>query len=320
MNVLVISPFFYGFNDTIVKSLEDLNYNVVLFNEYPDFKLSIFNSIFMKLPGILYRFIFDFYIKYFLSKCNNIDVVFIIRGESFTKENMRCLRQSYPCARFIMYQWDKSINLPLLKEQLPFFNAVYSFDPSDCRDLNLKFLPLFYQSSFLPKSKKIIKNRSIFFYGTDNSDRYKILSLIKNINCLENSDFVFYLYRSRLSYYFNKYIMRDVNLPSYRVFESKPISQEEIYRKADNVKVILDLSPQSQVGLSSRVFEALAMNKKLITTNRNIINYDFFTEEQIFILDYKSPIIPDEFYYTDYKTPKVFYENYSAKYFLEQIL
>ena len=49
-------------------------------------------------------------------------------------------------------------------------------------------------------------------------------------------------------------------------------------------KCILDYNQEGQVGLSLRPMEALFLERKLITNNTDIKNYDFYNHDNIFIL------------------------------------
>ena len=51
----------------------------------------------------------------------------------------------------------------------------------------------------------------------------------------------------------------------------------------------------SQAGLSIRTFEALAAHTKMITTNPRIKEYDFYSPENVLIIDRKNPVIDPEF-------------------------
>jgi hypothetical protein len=48
------------------------------------------------------------------------------------------------------------------------------------------------------------------------------------------------------------------------------------------------------------VFEALGFKKKLITNNQDIINYDFYNPNNIFIISESNYEVPSIFFETDY--------------------
>jgi hypothetical protein len=45
-----------------------------------------------------------------------------------------------------------------------------------------------------------------------------------------------------------------------------------------------------------RTFECLGLRKKLITTNFEVINYDFYSSKNILIIDRQKPSIPLSFF------------------------
>ncbi|TCP95020.1 hypothetical protein EDC44_11279 [Cricetibacter osteomyelitidis] len=64
---------------------------------------------------------------------------------------------------------------------------------------------------------------------------------------------------------------------------TKALSFEENLQKVKNCKVVADFVNSAHSGLSFRIFDALCFNKKLITTNKTIQNYDFYHPNNIFI-------------------------------------
>ena len=65
-------------------------------------------------------------------------------------------------------------------------------------------------------------------------------------------------------------------------FHYVPINGEEMNQLFLNSRCILDSPQAGQLGLTIRVLEALGAKKKLITTNKDIKNYDFYKEENIY--------------------------------------
>jgi hypothetical protein len=77
------------------------------------------------------------------------------------------------------------------------------------------------------------------------------------------------------------------------------ISQLKTY--LEESKVILDLVRNGHNGLSFRVFEALAYQKKLITTNHTIKNYEFFNPNNIMVLNPENIQIDSTFFLKKYE-------------------
>jgi hypothetical protein len=92
-----------------------------------------------------------------------------------------------------------------------------------------------------------------------------------------------------------------------RIFVHEYIEISNTYIKLSEVKNIIsssfalvDIQQQHQIGLSFRVFEALGFKKKLITNNQDIINYDFYNPNNIFIISESNYEVPSIFFETDY--------------------
>ena len=66
---------------------------------------------------------------------------------------------------------------------------------------------------------------------------------------------------------------------------SKPISYEENFRLTCHTKALLDYIEINNSGQSMRMMEALFREKKVITNNVLIKNYDFYNKNNIFILE-----------------------------------
>ena len=49
-------------------------------------------------------------------------------------------------------------------------------------------------------------------------------------------------------------------------------------------KAVLDIVQEGQIGLTIRTMETLCLHKKLITNNKDIVNYDFYNKNNIFII------------------------------------
>ncbi len=81
----------------------------------------------------------------------------------------------------------------------------------------------------------------------------------------------------------------------------KPLDYLDVNKSHTNTKVILDLPHPLQNGLTMRTIEAIGANKKLITTNEDIKNYDFYDEDNICILDKENITIEKDFFEKPYK-------------------
>lgn len=175
-------------------------------------------------------------------------------------------------------------NQSYIKEIIPYFDHVYSFDIDDCKKYNFLYLEQFLPFSFSEvkeiRSKLIIEQKNsltCFFVGEHWEEREQIINKISPILLLNNCKTDFYLVD-----YSKKFDIDDI--PSEN-FKKMPITYQENIKKSISADIILEINHKNQSGASLRSIEAILLNKKLITTNINIKNYEFYRPEQIFILD-----------------------------------
>jgi len=58
----------------------------------------------------------------------------------------------------------------------------------------------------------------------------------------------------------------------------------------------------------------LGLHKKLITTNSDIVNYDFYNPQNILVVDEKNPTIPASFFETKYiPIPAAIFNKYTLE-------
>ena len=70
-----------------------------------------------------------------------------------------------------------------------------------------------------------------------------------------------------------------------------------------------------------RTIEMVGMNKKLITTNQTIKDYDFYNPKNISVVDRKNVVIDDEFLHTSYEPlSKEMYQKYSLQCWILEVL
>ena len=66
------------------------------------------------------------------------------------------------------------------------------------------------------------------------------------------------------------------------------LSYEEVITKIKKSKCLLEINLEGQEGITLRTLEALFFNKKLITNNIKIKEYDFYNENNIYVINDKN--------------------------------
>ena len=98
--------------------------------------------------------------------------------------------------------------------------------------------------------------------------------------------------KTNIKLYHNKfyyYLFKIFKWKEYRYIKPqnlifKPLTRKEVNYYMNKSKCILDIVDLKQLGLTQRIFDCLYLNKKIITTNEKIKMYDFYNENNIYIL------------------------------------
>ncbi|MEQ3044081.1 hypothetical protein AAA017_10910, partial [Odoribacter splanchnicus] len=103
-------------------------------------------------------------------------------------------------------------------------------------------------------------------------------------------------------------------------FHYKALAKNELFEVIKKSRTILDIQHPKQSGLTIRTIEMIGARRKLITTNSNIKEYDFYHPANIFIVDRECPVIPDDFFKMDYhQVNSDIYYKYSLDGWLDEI-
>jgi hypothetical protein len=218
--------------------------------------------------------------------------------------------------------WDSIRNKKQALSLLPLSDKFFTFDETDIDiDNKIEFLPLFYIEDYEKISKNKNTNYDLSFVGTIHSDRYKILKKIEEFALENNLSTYFYFYSpSRLLFWIKKITDKHFFLIQEKDIFYKGLRKEDILNLVYKSKVIIDIEHPLQNGLTMRTIEMLGAQRQLITTNKNIKNYDFYDPSNILIIDRDNIKINQEFFYTTFKnTSNAIYRKYSLTSWIQQI-
>lgn len=325
--VLLIAPTFFGYYKEIIKELKEQDYEVDYVCDFPTKSnlikaLSRVHRNFIKIPMNKY---FKKEIKPLLNS-NHYDYVLVIVGMTFSffPEMIEEIRESNITAKFIMYQWDGEKNISFIKDFHKFFDKVFTFDRIDCeKNNNYKFLPLFYIKDYenIGNDENNNFEYDISYIGTAHPQKYYFVN--KMSNELKNNmpkQFIYHYMPSKLKYFYHKVFSKEFRKANLQDFEFEKIPVEKMTEVFEKSKCILDAPQKGQNGLTIRTIECLGAKKKIITTNKDIINYDFYCPENVYIyedkFDFNNPFFMSDFKEID----KKIYNKYSLKIWLKIIL
>lgn len=220
-----------------------------------------------------------------------IDHVIVIKGEHMTPWFLEALRRAHSGVKIVAYHWDSLVRYPRLVELQSHFDRVYTFDHADAiRFPDFRFRPLFFRPEIeRSESQSIIGTQDLTFVGWLHHSRLRQLNDIYHWSSGRGLAVFFHVYtgwfsRLRLCLQGKGRFVRSHTLGYARYVDLLYASH-----------AILDLPHPEQTGLTMRAIEALGAGKKLITTARDIVRYDFYRSENILVIDAEHPRIEDHF-------------------------
>lgn len=258
----------------------------------------------------------------FETKDSHYDFIFFIRCEAFSRKTISAFRNQHPNAKMVVFFWDSFNNNKNSAHVYDLFDKAYCFDKLDCEQYGVCFKPLFYYDLYSEiANPRHYKYKSLFI-GTLHSDRYKLVHEIESklVDMGHDSYSWFYL-PSRLLFY--KMRMEDKTIKSVdkSIIKYTTLSLKQMVDLYEQSEIIIDVQHPKQTGLTMRTFEALGARRKLITTNKDIINYDFYNPKNILVVDRNNIVIPKSFIEEPFEElPEEVYKSYSLSRWLCDVL
>lgn len=320
--ILMFGPSYFGYTECIVTQLKTMGAQVDLYNDRPN------NSVLCKT---LVRYQVKAYhpavVAHYTkaaeeNKDKDYDYICVIKGECVDATIMKMLREHFPRAKCILYMWDGLHNIPHGVDRLSLFDRVLTFDPNDADKYGLVFRPLFFRKEYAriaPEPDRY--DYDVSFIGTAHSIRPKLVKAVEDICKREGRTCFHYLFLPhKLVYFHQKVLNRDYRKVHMSDIHFTAMSAEQVRRIYDTSRCILDIEHISQWGLTIRTIEMIGMGKKFITTNADIKEYDFYSPNNILILDRDNPQIPAEFWDAPYEPiPQQIINRYSLETFVRDL-
>lgn len=315
-NILFFSPSFFGYEKEIQNKMEEMGARVIFYDERP-FTSSIEKALLKINPNIFYRKLDDYFLNIFNDvKSEHFDYIFFLKCETPTEKILDMFRIHFKDAKFCLYMWDSISNVKNIESKFKYFDLISSFDKKDSLENNFNFRPLFYNDSYrIPLEKDKQFTYDICSFGTIHSDRFKIISKVEEEAKNKGLNTYFFNFlQGQFMYYYYRITKKEFKHSHINDFSFEKKSSQEITNIIRISKAVLDIQHPNQTGLTMRTIEMLGMNKKIITTNTDIKNYDFYHPNNISIINRDSIEIDPNFLNSEYEPiDKEVYDKYSLK-------
>ncbi len=287
--ILVVAPYAFGYTSHLQRTLEDYS-NVeasILYLDQPAFVYrntlhkarNFFSKIF--LGRNLKKTFVSRRLKTDISVLGKQDIIFIIRPDMLDDVLLDYIK-SY-AKKFIAYYYDSTRRFPRKAEIISFFDTVYSYDKEDVANFGFQFL-----TNYIFEESSESDYKYLFFNISTYDFRFPLLEKLAG-------------YIKDHSWTYKVLVYNGSQMPATNVeIITKQLSIEEVSALIKNSKILLEIQRRDQLGLSFRIFEALGHRKKLITTNKDIVHYDFYNPQNILVVDENNIKIPAQFVSSPY--------------------
>ena len=309
--ILFFSPAFFSYEKKIVQAMEKMGAVVSFYDERAVTKPLA--KAFLKVVPFVFGRMSEKYYRKIIEKndADGFDYILIVRCDMVTVKTISMLRRRFPGAKMCLHLWDSMRNIKGIKRKIGLFDFVTSFDRHDCSSFpDIRFRPLFFTDDFV--SSKTDTKFDLCFCGTIHSDRQFVIDeLFGQAERYGLSTYRFAYLQSTFMYYFYKLFGKGFQNATKESFSFQKKSLNEISIIESSSNTVLDVQHPKQMGLTMRVIEMIGAKKKIITTNRDIRNYDFYNPSNILIVDRTNPQLDLSFFKASYEDlPEEIYKKY----------
>jgi len=198
-----------------------------------------------------------------------VDII-VVQDPLITKEYLEWLKKTHPNSK-INFMYGNMVGKAkhLLPYEVPNSISIWTYDSYDAKKYGLNLYKGGYSRLFIGTKKET--QYDVFYIGADKEGRGEyILDLQRKMEELGVK---------------TKYIITpNGRFAKKKVYHSKPIPYSKVIEYINKSRAVLNIAMPNQTGATIRDFESIFNSIKLITTNRSIKNYDFYREENVFIL------------------------------------
>src|ERR1700674_1846755 len=285
-DTLLIGGGFFGYAKEISRALSLRGRTVEWFEDRP--ALDTVTKSLLRVAPSLVAAKSEAYFERIIEKMRQKPIrdVLVIKGEALSPKSIERLRLAMPQARFTLYFWDSYRNMPSdSPRKVPMFDRSFTFDPQDAQlDQRLNYRPLFFVDDYasLPRVSPDI---DLLFVGSVHSDRYAILRrLSQALPPGVHLETILY-FPSRLVYAARRVCDPHFWRAKRDEFIFRPLEKSHIQAMITRARVVGDIERSVQRGFTMRTIEMLGAGKKLLTTNTEVADADFFNPHNISIID-----------------------------------
>ena len=292
---LLMMPDYSDFPNLFLENLEKEGFAPFLITDNPSkFKyignekiINFFQKTFFKNKDYKKKLVEEHKLKEYYKKINEIegklDYALVIRPDQFPISVIEELKKK--TKKLIAYQWDGIEKFPKVKDYFSLFDTFFCFDSEDEKN-KIKPITNFYFDCIEPAYKEFNHQKpQLYFVGLYWENREEKID--RFIERMSNK-------HVELNIFIQYYHKNEIKNPKIKYIKNR-ITFLENLKNVEKADVLLDFVDPVHNGLSIRFFEGMYYQKKVITDNVMVKNYDFYHPNNIFVLENDNYEKIDEF-------------------------
>lgn len=320
--ILFLAPAFFNYEKVIRDKMIEMGAITHLYDERS------VNSAFLRalnkvVPTWFSKYSHNYFHQIIIKhQKDNFDYVVVIKSDMMPESTLKELKLAFGKAKLILYLYDSIADIPGVEKKFKYYDRILTFDREDAIEKGLLFRPLFFSDDYIANNKTEQYKYDIAFLGTMHTDRFKILKqIIKQAENKKWKPYWFFYMQAKFMFYWYWMTKKEYKLIDKKLFSFEKKSGKEVAEIVDQSKVIIDIESPGQNGLTMRTIEMIGLKKKIITTNRDIVNYDFYTPNNVNVVYRSNPIISDSFIELPYsELPEDIYWKYHVSNWIKDVL
>ena len=207
--------------------------------------------------------------------------------------------------KYIAYLYDSVSRCPVKHLLDGVFDEIFSFDKKDV--LTYGFSETTNYIYFDAPEKASIQKQNLIYIGSIDN-RLKFLNDFGEHLKKQQRSFLFYAIGKKA--YLNQLKQLFLGKNKNIIFQKKRFSQQQTLKMYAESEIIIDLVRDNQSGLSFRIFEALGLQKKVITNNISVQNYDFYLPNNVCLINEKGQFDTNVYTAKYERLPQNIYDKY----------
>lgn len=147
------------------------------------------------------------------------------------------------------------------------FDRVMTFDPDDAKEFNMELCSTPYSKLSVDKTEESVQ---LYFCGMNSGRMYWLYLIWQNAR-ERNVAIKYDLVGCKA---FKDFFEKDTQICFHEAYVEYP----QLIREMQKASCILDITQSGQSGFTLRPYEAVVYNKKLLTNNKRIFDFQFYDE------------------------------------------